>query len=111
MEEESEETEEGVNNHCKIINALSGISDNSKEVRINSCNYELSEVEITNWIKQYSVITSELEEIATTRGSGRVTIGTGSYILKVRLNRLIPNIIPMHGLKIKCFYQGVKKTM
>ena len=30
-------------------------------------------------------------------------------MIKMMLNRLIPNLLPMHGLKIKCSYQGVKK--
>ena len=69
----------------------------------------MSAIEIENWIEHFGVITSGLEEIAITRESDGKTLGTGSYLIKVRLTRLIPNIIPMHGLKIKCSYQGVKK--
>ena len=82
--------------------------DDKKEIRIDGCNYEMSESEITGWIKQYGEIKSELEEIAIS-GPTETPVGTGSYTIKVRLNRLIPNVLPMHGLKIKCLYQGVKK--
>lgn len=36
-------------------------------------------------------------------------VETGSYALKVRLKRLIPNVVPLQGLNVKCSYQGVKK--
>ena len=68
----------------------------------------MSESEITGWIEQYREIKSDLEEIAIS-GSTEAPVGTGSYTLKVKLNRLIPNVLPMQGLKIKCSYQGVKK--
>ena len=82
--------------------------ENTKEIRIDGCNYEMSESEITGWIKQYGEIKSELEEIAIS-GPTETPVGTGSYTIKVRLNRLIPNVLPMQGLKIKCSCQGVKK--
>ena len=72
--------------------ALSGNMDNSNEVRINRCYYELNKLEIIKWIKKYGVVTSELEEIATTRDSDGKIVGTGSYTLKVRLTKIIPNI-------------------
>ena len=109
MEEDNDDSSEEMDRSQSNPLTDSGNKDNSKEVRIDGCNYELSSLEITSWINQYGEVTSELEEIATTRESDGKIIGTGSYTLKMRLNRLIPNIIPMHGLKIKCSYQGVKK--
>ena len=54
-------------------------------------------------------MSSEIKEIAIKSEPGGMAAGTGSYTLKVQLNRSIPIILPMHGLKIKCTYQGVKK--
>ena len=87
----------------------SGNLDDTKEVKIDGCNYELGESEITDWLEHYGTIKSELEEIATAGDTDGPPIGTGSYTLKMKLNRLIPNVLPMHGLKVKCSYQGVKK--
>lgn len=58
--------------------ALSGNMDNSNEVRINRCYYELNKLEIKKWIKQYGVVTSELEEIVNPSDSDGKTVGTGS---------------------------------
>jgi hypothetical protein len=109
MEEDNDETDKQQINTSIAEGQPSGNMDSTKEVRIDGCNYELSATEIEEWIKQYGVITGGLEEIATTRESDGKTQGTGSYLLKVRLARMIPNIIPMYGLKIKCSYPGVKK--
>ena len=32
-----------------------------------------------------------------------------SYILNVKLKRAIPHILPIHGLRVKCAYNGVKR--
>ena len=69
----------------------------------------MSKSEITSWIELYGEIKSELEEIAITGDTDGSLVGTGSYTVKVKLRRLIPNVIPMQGLKVKCSYQGVKK--
>ena len=111
MEEDDDDSSEEMDRSQPNPLTNSGNKDNSKEVRIDGCNYELSSLEITSWINQYGEVTSELEEIATTRESDGKIIGTGSYTLKVRLNRLIPNIIPMHGLKIKFSYQSIIKQV
>ena len=87
----------------------SGNLDNKKGLRIDRCNNELSEVEIINCIEQYGEDSSKFGEVAIPRDSCGMTDGTGPYILKVKQNRFIPNIIAMHGLKIKCSFQGVKK--
>ena len=52
------------NTQYKNLGSYSGNLDNTKEIKIEGCNYELSKSEITNWISQYGEIKSELEEIA-----------------------------------------------
>ena len=103
----NQETDDNAGYSKSVIH--SGNLDDTREVKIDGCNYELSESEITDWLEHYGTIKSELEEIATTGDTDGPTIGTGSYTLKMKLNRLIPNVLPMHGLKVKCSYQGVKK--
>ena len=78
--------------------------DDTKEIKIDGCIYELSKSEITCWIEQYGEIKSELEEIKISGDTDGSLVGTGSYIVKVKLKRLIPNVLPMHGLKVKCSY-------
>lgn len=89
--------------------SCSGHWDGTKEVKINDCSYKLSKLEITNRIEQYGEIKFKLEELAIPGDTDGIPVGRGSYTLKMKLNRLIPNVLPMHILKVKCCYQGVKK--
>ena len=79
-----------------------------KIYRPYGCNYEISEDGIWARLELYGEVRSEIEEIATQDKEGERLFGTGSYIVKIKLNRLIPHIIPVHGLMVKCTYSGVK---
>ena len=48
-----------------------------------------------------------MEEVAIVTPNGE--LGTGTYMMKIKLDRDIPNIIPMYGLKIKVSHKGTKK--
>ena len=77
-------------------------------MKIVGCNYEISEDETQVRLELYGEVRSEIEEIATQDKEGEHFFGTGSYIVKIKLNRLIPHIIPVHGLKVKCTDSGMK---
>ena len=79
------------------------------EVRIDGCNYEISEPELRMWIELYSEIKSDIDEITQPGELEEDTVGMGSYTVKVKLKRSIPNILPIGGLKVKFTYSGVKK--
>ena len=87
----------------------SGNLDDTKELRIDGCNYEISEHELQNWIELYGEMKSEIEEIALPSEKEEEPVGTGSYAVKVKLKRSIPNILPIGGLKVKFTYSSVKK--
>ena len=38
-------------------------------------------------------------------------IDTGNYLLHIRLNKSIPNILPIYSLKIIVSYDGIKKQL
>ena len=109
MSEKISENDNEEEANCARSDSYTGNLDDTKEIKIDGCNYEMSESEIIVWMEQYGEIKSELEEITISGKNSAAPVGTGSYTLKVRLNRLIPNVLPMQGLKIKCSYQGVKK--
>ena len=79
-----------------------------KEITIDGCNYELSEERIRSWIGLYGTIVGAIEEEAYVDDDG-TKIGTGAYLVSVKLARKIPNVIPMHGFKIRLTYIGVSK--
>ena len=61
----------------KDTGTYGGNLDDTKELRIDGYNYQLRELEITNWISQYGEIRSELEEIAISGETDRSAVGTG----------------------------------
>ena len=87
------------------------IDDGVRELRIDWCNYELTENQICNWVSLYGKIKGEIEEeaieVPTPRGNQE--IGTGVYLIKAKLSRKIPNLLPAFGKLIKVTYQGVKR--
>ena len=85
-------------------------SNYTKEVRIEGSNYELKEKHIVTWLQNYGSVLSSLEEEAICLGEGHedLLVGTGTYLVQVRLKRRIPNVIPMQGKKIRIWYPGVK---
>jgi hypothetical protein len=77
------------------------------EIRIEGCNYQLTEEDILSVLDGYGATMSEMEEVAMVTPNGE--LGTGTYTMKIKLDRDIPNIIPMYGLKIKVSHKGTKK--
>ena len=87
--------------------------EENKEIRIEGANYELEEEQIILWLQQYGQVQSDIEEEAIILQDGvtgeDVVAGTGVYLVKMKLKRLIPNVVPMKGKKIRIWYSGVKK--
>ena len=50
----------------------------------------------------------ERQETEDDQESQEILVGTGSYLVQIRLKCQIPNVIPMQGKKIKIWYPGVK---
>ena len=108
MEDEKEENQREPDGHL-TYGQPSGNLDDTKELKIDGCNYEISEQEICRWVELYGEIKSEIKEVATQNEQGGSPVGTGSYTLKVKLKRAIPHILPINVLRVKCTYSGVKK--
>ena len=83
------------------------LKTNTKEIRLDGCNYDVSKQQIKTWMEMYGSIESEIKEEAKINEENMT--GTGSYVFSLKLNRLIPKFIPMHGLRVKASYLGVKK--
>ena len=86
---------------------------NIKEIRIEGSNYDLSEDQILEWIELYGRVQSEIQEEAVVLvdevDKAENLVGTGVYLVTARLDRQIPNVVPIQGKKIKVWYPGVKK--
>ena len=107
--------------HCKIR----GIRTNQKHfdnnykdegirwVKIEGCEYRLEEKQIINWLSFFGEIRSEISEDTHEESDDSSDclppVGNGIYSLKMKLSRDMPQLIPMHGKKIRLYYRGIIK--
>ena len=77
------------------------------EIKIEGSNYQLTEEEILTVLDSYGAIEGEMEEVAMVTPDGE--FGTGTYLVKIKLDRTVPNIVPMYGLLIKVSHKKTKK--
>ena len=103
---------------CKIAGIRSGTGDqeqadpdpNIRWVKIEWTDYAIEEHLILDWLTHYGEPVGELsEELHPNSDSDADPIGNGTYSIKMRLNKDIPQLIPMWGKRIRVYYRGVQK--
>ncbi len=81
-----------------------------KAVRIEGCNYQLKEEEIVQWLELYGKPMGSIqEETFEDENDDGAENGNGTYVVKMRLTRSVPELVPMFGQRIRISYQGTKK--
>ena len=87
--------------------------DGTRLVRIIGCEYRLLESEILDWLSLYGDVISEITEEpyldADEPEDGLPPIGNGTYLVKMKMRRDMPNWVPMYGRKVCFSYRGIKK--
>ena len=87
-------------------------------LKIEGAEYQLKEDQIRLWLSEYgfqvSGITEDKEDAGKQSSEDEeiyndVDINTGIYSVKIHLSGEIPQLIPMHGKKIKIYHKGIKK--
>ena len=86
-----------------------------RRVKIKNCKWSLKEEEIEKWMESYGkVLVPITEETHDMQDSDpdldEDPIGTGNYWLTMRLDKPIPQFIPMLGRKIEIYYRGMKQV-
>ncbi len=78
-------------------------------LRIYGCDYKLSKSDIRGWIEIFVKIQEYLEEEAGIDKTDGSSIGTGTYIAKVKLLKRVLTILPQFGQKVIIKYDGYSK--
>ena len=78
------------------------------------CEYKLSESKILDWLGCFGEVLSEITEERFGGDDPDLDqtlppVGNGSYIVKMRLVKDLPNWMPMFGRKICLEYQGMRR--
>ena len=98
---------------CIIDSPHSKEEDNTKDdfkrVKIDGCSYQLSQEELTVWLELYGRVFLPIEEELFEDEETGEKFGNGKYVVRMRIERELPELIPMHKQKIKIHYQGIKK--
>ena len=82
----------------------------TRVVKIEGCDYKISEDMILSWLTPYGDIKSELvEDVFEDSEDSEGTNATGVYSVKMRLTSDIPQLLPMDGRRVKIYYRGIRK--
>ena len=83
---------------------------NVRWVKIEWTEYAVQEKQILEWLHMYGEEASELsEDIHPNSDSDADPVGSGTYSIKMRLKKEIPQLLPMWGKRIRIYYRGVTK--
>ena len=88
--------------------------DGKRIVKIEGCEYRVPEEEILQWLSHYGEVTSKLEEDVfrdeqANDGIGDGTNRTGNYSVMMKLDKPIPQLLPMCGRRVKIYHAGIQK--
>ena len=79
-------------------------------VKIEGCEYQLQEDQILDWLILYGEpLSSICEDIHEDSDSDAQPIGNGTYSVKMKLHKDIPQFLPMYGRRIRLYYKGISK--
>ena len=84
-------------------------ADIYKHVKIEGCGYQLSEEELTKWLELFGKIIEPIEEETFVEVEGGDQFGNGRYVVRMKIEKEIPELIPMFDQKVKIHYSGIKK--
>ena len=83
--------------------------DGTRTVSIEGCEYRVPKEALVSFLSCYGVITSDFLEVVYKDGDTQDNIRMGSYSVKVRLNRDLPQLAPIMGKRVKFYYKGIQK--
>jgi hypothetical protein len=82
-------------------------------VKVEGCKYRLEEKQIINWLSHFGEVKSEITE-DTHEGSDDLSddlppAGNGILSVLMKLERDMPQLIPVQGKRIRIYYRGIIK--
>ena len=88
--------------------------DGTRLVKIIGCDYKLQESEILDWLSLFGDVISEIKEelfgdAEDQTCQGLPPVGNGNYLVTMRLQRDLPNFMPIYGRRICLEHKGIRK--
>ena len=86
-----------------------GIDDGTRKILIEGCEYRIPKDVLLQYFENYGEIMSDIKEQLFDDGGSEGLNRTGNYTLRIKLVKDIPQLIPIHGKRIKIHYPGVSR--
>ena len=78
-------------------------------VKVIGCDYSIEEEEILEWLRMYGETFGKLNEnFYYDPNPGAKPTGDGTYTIKMRIDKQIPQFLPMHGKKVKIEHRSIQ---
>ena len=90
------------------------IDEGIRIIKIDGCDYRIPEEILVQFLSHYGTLMSEVMEdlfddgLAASGTSGGLN-RTGTYSVKIKLRRDVPQILPIMGRRIRVYYKGIQK--
>ncbi len=82
----------------------------TRVVKVEGCDYRVSREMLLEWLGLYGEILSDLvEDVFEDSEDSEGDNTTGIYSVKMKLNRNIPQLLPIDGRRIKIYYRNIIK--
>ena len=103
----------GIRSQPLTVGVFDDVRDEElKVVKIEGCEYRVPEEEILAWLNLYGEVTSKLVEDTFRDESANPSMGnnrSGNYSVLMKLEKNIPQLLPMCGRRIKMYHAGITK--
>ena len=87
-----------------------GTANDVRWVKIENCEYMVEQEQIVQWMELFGQPLSLLgEDVLPDSDSEGGALGNGTYSIKMKLERDIPQFLPMHGRKIRVYFKNMNK--
>jgi len=82
-------------------------------VKVEGCEYRIEEKQIIDWLSHFGEVKSDISEDTHKESDDSSDdlppVGNGIYSVRMKLERNMPQLIPMHGKRIRLYYRGIIK--
>ena len=79
-------------------------------VKVEGCDYRVSKEMILQWLGLYGEVLSDLvEDVFDDSEDSEADNTTGIYSVKMKMRCNIPQLLPIHGRRIKIYYRNINK--
>jgi hypothetical protein len=82
-------------------------------VKVEGCEYRLEEKQIFDWLSHFGEVKSEIledtYEDSDDSSDDLPPVGNGIYSVQMKLKQDMPQLVPIHGKRVRLYYRGIVK--